>query len=206
KKTRDFGEDTHSADEWYKTQYENYINKLEPEQKKAIQLYTTGNYKTINQGLREGNLPTDKEDTVRNISEALSKMPISEAVVVYRKAGKNALDLEIRTNLNDINIIKNIKEKLENSIRQEKAFLSTSIANHFSDSFDARTVLFKIIVPKGTHAAYISGDLMTYQGESELLIDKGYSYKIIHVSTYEYTKTTGTKQTNLLVEIELIPK
>ncbi|MED1786663.1 ADP-ribosyltransferase, partial [Brevibacillus laterosporus] len=206
-KVFDFEKDINTALKWYEEEYKDYNNKLIPVQKSAIQFYTTGNYKAINKDLREDNLTDeDRKKVVKNISDALALSPLKKTIVTYRKAGKDSLGLDISTNLKDANVIKGLKEKLEESIREEKAFLSTSIANHFSDSFDVKSVLFKIIVPKGTHAAYIFGDLMTFHGESELLIDKGYSYKIIKISTYEHTKTTGAKQTNLLVEAGLLSK
>ncbi|WP_307867515.1 ADP-ribosyltransferase [Bacillus cereus] len=118
----------------------------------------------------------------------------------------SALGLEISTNFTKPDVITDFKNKLENTTREEKAFLSTSIANHFSEFFDVKSVLFKINIPKRTKAGYIFGDFSTFQGESELSIDKGYSYKITKISTYEYTKTTGVKQTNLLVEMTLLPK
>ncbi|XOS92844.1 ADP-ribosyltransferase [Brevibacillus laterosporus] len=185
--------------------FKQYSQKLKPEQKSAIQLYTTQNYKTINKGLREDNLPVDKIKEVRDMSKALAKSPISEAGVVYRKVGKDALGIDITTNFKNQNVVTKLKNDLEGSIREEKAFLSTSVANHFSESFDAKTVLFKINIPEGTHAAYIFGDLATYQGESELIIDKGSSYRIDKINTYEYTKKSGVKQTNLLVEATLLP-
>ncbi|QEL82852.1 lethal factor domain protein (plasmid) [Bacillus sp. JAS24-2] len=206
KTIKDFSRDIKAADIWYKEVFKDFNNKLNPEQKASIQMYTTQNYKTINKGLRESNLPEDKEKEVKNISEALNKSSLPEKVVVYRKTGKDSLGLEINTNFKDQKVIENLKNKLEHSTREEKAFLSTSIANHFSESFDVKSVLYKITVPKGTKAAYIFGDLATYQGESELLIDKGYSYEITKISTYEHTKNTGTKQTNLLVEATLLPK
>uniref|UniRef100_UPI00037CAB00 ADP-ribosyltransferase n=1 Tax=Brevibacillus laterosporus TaxID=1465 RepID=UPI00037CAB00 len=202
---KDFKEDVTAADTWYKEMYKEYSQKLKPEQKAAIQLYTTQNYKTINKGLREDNLPVDKIKEVRDMSKALAKSPISEAGVVYRKVGKDALGIDITTNFKNQNVVTKLKNDLEGSIREEKAFLSTSVANHFSESFDAKTVLFKINIPEGTHAAYIFGDLATYQGESELIIDKGSSYRIDKINTYEYTKKSGVKQTNLLVEATLLP-
>ncbi|MGG0796564.1 ADP-ribosyltransferase [Brevibacillus laterosporus] len=201
---KDFAEDVTAADTWYKEMYKDYSQKLKPEQKSAIQFYTTGNYKTINKGLRENDLPLDKIKVVRDMSKALAKSPLSEAGTVYRKVGKDALGIDITTNFKNENVVEKLKNQLEGSIREEKAFLSTSIANHFSDSFDAKTVLFKINIPEGTHAAYIF-DLVTYQGESELIIDKGSSYRIDKIETYEYTKKSGVKQTNLLVEATLLP-
>ncbi|MCR8939440.1 lethal factor domain protein [Brevibacillus laterosporus] len=202
---KDFKEDVTAADKWYREMFKQYSQKLKPEQKSAIQLYTTQNYKTINKGLREDNLPVDKIKEVRDMSKALAKSPISEAGVVYRKVGKDALGIDITTNFKNQNVVTKLKNDLEGSIREEKAFLSTSVANHFSESFDAKTVLFKINIPEGTHAAYIFGDLATYQGESELIIDKGSSYRIDKINTYEYTKKSGVKQTNLLVEATLLP-
>ncbi|MEH7152244.1 ADP-ribosyltransferase, partial [Bacillus thuringiensis] len=205
-KAKDFKDNVANADTWYKEVYKDYGASLNAEQKAAIQMYTTQNYKTINKGLRENTLPADKEKDVQAISEALAKKPLPETVIAYRKAGKDALGLEIATNFTKPDVITDLKNKLENTTREEKAFLSTSIANHFSESFDAKSVLFKITIPKGTKAGYIFGDLSTFHGESELLIDKGYSYKITKISTYEHTKTTGVKQTNVLVEATLLPK
>ncbi|AYK08665.1 ADP-ribosyltransferase [Brevibacillus laterosporus] len=202
---KDFEENVTAADTWYKEMYKDYSQKLKPEQKSAIQLYTTQNYKTINKGLRENDLPLDKIKEVRDMSKALAKSPLSEAGTVYRKVGKDALGIDITTNFKNENVVEKLKNQLEGSIREEKAFLSTSVANHFSESFDAKTVLFKINIPEGTHAAYIFGDLATYQGESELIIDKGSSYRIDKIDTYEYTKKSGVKQTNLLVEATLLP-
>ncbi|OAJ75335.1 lethal factor domain protein [Brevibacillus sp. SKDU10] len=202
---KDFEEDVTAADTWYKEMYKDYSQKLKPEQKSAIQLYTTQNYKTINKGLRENDLPLDKIKEVRDMSKALAKSPLSEAGTVYRKVGKDALGIDITTNFKNENVVQKLKSQLEGSIREEKAFLSTSVANHFSESFDAKTVLVKLNIPEGTHAAYIFGDLATYQGESELIIDKGSSYRIDKIDTYEYTKKSGVKQTNLLVEATLLP-
>ncbi|AIG27266.1 lethal factor domain protein [Brevibacillus laterosporus] len=202
---KDFEENVTAADTWYKEMYKDYSQKLKPEQKSAIQLYTTQNYKTINKGLRENDLPLDKIKEVRDMSKALAKSPLSEAGTVYRKVGKDALGIDITTNFKNENVVEKLKNQLEGSIREEKAFLSTSVANHFSESFDAKTVLVKINIPEGTHAAYIFGDLATYQGESELIIDKGSSYRIDKIDTYEYTKKSGVKQTNLLVEATLLP-
>ncbi|CCF17047.1 hypothetical protein BLGI_5028 [Brevibacillus laterosporus GI-9] len=98
------------------------------------------------------------------MSKALAKSPISETGVVYRKVGKDAQGIDITTNFKNQNVKTKLKNDLEGSIREEKAFLSTSVANHFSESFDVKTVLFKINIPEGTHATYIFGDLATYQG------------------------------------------
>ena len=92
------------------------------------------------------------------ISQSLNNCETPHDIICYR--GVNTVPVH------DINI----GEKFV-----YKRFISTSLFK--KHAFKCK-YLMVIHLPKGTHAAYID-DISVYKGQFEVLIDKGYQYKLL---------------------------
>ncbi|HDX9614652.1 TPA: hypothetical protein ROY01_005861 [Bacillus toyonensis] len=215
----DFAKDGNAASQWAEENLKGYAEKLNADEKAEIDLYTTGNYSTINSYLRdpEGSHYQDKEGLKKRIdliSSGLQKLSLPTDIVVYRRTGADTFKPDpnnpsLKFDFNNPKDIESFKKQYEGSINEEKAFLSTSLVRDpdLYSNFMQKRILMRITLPKGTHAGFLPAlKLGTYQGENEMLLDHGYQYKIDKIGTVETELSTGKKRTDVFVEAKVIPR
>ncbi|HBG7285455.1 ADP-ribosyltransferase [Clostridioides difficile] len=201
----DFKEDVAKGDSWGKENYNDWSNKLTPEQLADINGYMRGDYVAINKYLLENgptNNPDPKLDSqINNIENALKSKPIPSNLTVYRRAGAPEFGLEISSPGYNFNIEANVnafKEKWEGQTLTYQNFVSTSIGSANMSAFAPRKIVLRISIPKGSPGAYLSA-IPGYGGEYEVLLNHGSKFKINKVDTYK-DKTT----TKLIVDATLL--
>jgi Clostridial binary toxin A. len=150
---------------WGERYYASWANSLSPSEQKALRSYAYYDFELINRKLR--GLPSEIEDAefkrkVANIDNALRRARVPEDVMVYRGA---VLDT---TNL------------VPGTVIREDGYLSTSLVDHPARRFaQARlkagkpAALFRILVPKGAHAAFLGREQAPVSDEVEMLVQRG---------------------------------
>ncbi|PFT84868.1 hypothetical protein COK81_24405 [Bacillus thuringiensis] len=177
----EFRQDSGYAMQWAKQNYGNWRFSLGSEEVKAVDYYTQGGFMVLNEKLRTDANVSATSDIGKNISyisAALSKMPIPEDIVVYRGTGANALGA-----LQDLLQTKKGREQLVGKVLVEKGFMSTSILRN--KAF-AKDIIFYLTVPQGTKGAYVG--IGSVHDEREILLDKGYTYRINYIDVEPDTK------------------
>ena len=158
------------------------------EEDKAIQLYTSFGYHSMNDRLRysekyKGKKLTDEakktEESIETLSKFIRSHKTPEDIVVYR------------------GIKKGLAEKLKyeymlqtNDILADDGFVSTSsdrsVANAFTN-YDDEGIILKIFVPKGSHAISVR-DVSPYgDKENEVILDKGAKFRVLKALKNEFT-------------------
>ncbi|PYE89770.1 ADP-ribosyltransferase [Bacillus sp. 196mf] len=190
----DFSIDKFSADAWGKEEYKKWQKGLTKDQKKAVIDYTGNYYGLINKYLRQSFVsPEDKkqvdenkkdiEKMVKLIDGALKKSKTSEIINVYRRLGSDAFGFKGEEFVNGNQLQREKVQELLNKVLQktvkEDGYMSTSLAQDSSDNhIKSYPILLKLKIPKGTSAAYVGGISKMKSEETELLVARGYSYKI----------------------------
>ena len=160
--------------------YKSWIRGLSSKEVHAIRKYTKNSlkenkrvsfFKRLNMMLESESPETVKGYHMLNeysvtISEAIQKCSVPDDIICYR--GVNAKPIDGIA----------IGEKFV-----YKRFVSTSLFK--KHAFKCK-YLMVIHIPKGIKAAYID-DISVYKGQFEVLIDKGYQYKLLSIqgNTYE---------------------
>lgn len=181
-------------------------NKLNEKEKETIRIYTDDNaYKWINGYLRKGGW-LDKEDkkVINSLNKILKKASLPEDMTLYRSVGSNFTQ-EITNDYKIANLIREpiseenlekIKAAFINKINTDDGFVSTSYEHA---AFSASSPLVMIIkAPKGLNALVVD-ELSKFDQEKEIIINKGYKYKIYDVKIG--TSPIGEKQYQLFTEI-----
>lgn len=137
----------------------------------SVKAYTGTHYKPINGGLRLGE-PLDDENLehIRNIDDAQRQSIVQEDIVVWRGVdGSKVFDMDPEDFPDDFTGLE----------FQDDGFVSTTldkddpdVLSGFSGNEDT-PVVFQILVPKGSHAIGVPGY------ESEVLLPRGYRYKVV---------------------------
>ncbi|MBU4642187.1 ADP-ribosyltransferase [Bacillus toyonensis] len=218
-KALDFDKDVEAAEKWAEKNFNGYAERLNDEERNQIDIYTTGNYSTINSYLRNPDESQyhDKESLVKKIdtiSGGLKKLGLPADIVVYRRTGADTFKPDSnkpnqKFDFNNPTDIESFKKQYEGSIIEEKAFLSTSLVRDpdLYSNFMQKRILMRITLPKGTHAGFLPTlKLGTYQGENEMLVDYGYSYKIDKIGTVETDLSNNRKRMDVFVEATILPK
>jgi len=120
-------------------------------------------------------------ETKNNLDAAMKKSVIDDDMVVYRGVTKEFYD-----NLDGIEEFR------------EHAFISTSSNKSIAADFGANretgeSWIVKINVPKGAHGIDIEKFLQT--GESEWLLDRGYSFKVTNLRSNESLTSPNSMRT-----------
>lgn len=140
-------------------------------EKKAVNTYINGvAYVSINAGLRGINgksLPKHHEETVKHLDQVLAKSKVKKSLVASRGVAY------------DHPVGKLIQEgRLEpGMVIEDKGFVSTPIKPWKDFQWDNGGLKLKIEIPKGSHGAFIGGQL----GEAELLLPRGTKMRVKHV-------------------------
>ncbi|PGM91495.1 ADP-ribosyltransferase [Bacillus cereus] len=182
----DFKEDRERAHEWGSASYGTWLRGLTLTEHRAIDKYSGGDYRNINNYLRfhEGNLGADGvlDPTIQQIDKALKRAKTPGTLTVYRRVGETAFGLEANSlrvgGTIDPEKAKEFAETFINKTRKEHAYISTSLVKQPVNVFP---ILLHITVPKGSHGAYIES-ISQKPEEMELLLARGYSYQIDGIS------------------------
>lgn len=161
-------------------EYSSWIKSLSSKEIHAIRKYTKNSlkesrknkfYMKLNQMLEATNPSVTKNyqmlrEYSDTISSALQRHRIKQEITCYR--GVDTVPVE------------NVET---GEIFEYKRFISTSL---FEKHAFRCKYMIKIHIPVGICAAYID-DISVYKGQFEVLIDKGYHYKLISIqgNTYE---------------------
>ncbi|PEQ66872.1 ADP-ribosyltransferase [Bacillus cereus] len=182
----DFRKDRARAHEWGVASYGSWLRGLTLTEHRSIDKYSGGDYRAINNYLRwhEGNLGADGvlNPTIQQMDRALRKAQTPNTIVVYRRVGETAFGLEanslrVGSTINQEKA-REFAEIFINTTRKEHAYMSTSLVKQPVNVFP---ILLHITVPKGSHGAYIES-ISQKPEEMELLLARGYSYKIDGIS------------------------
>lgn len=182
----DFKEDRARAHEWGAASYGAWLRGLTLTEHRAIDQYSGGDYRAINNYLRfhEGNLGADGvlDPKIQQIDKALKRAKTPDTITVYRRVGETAFGLEanslrVGSTINPEKA-REFAETFINKTRKEHAFMSTSLVKQPVNVFP---ILLHITVPKGSHGAYIES-ISQKPEEMELLLARGYSYEITDIS------------------------
>jgi hypothetical protein len=144
----------------------------------GLKTYTGSSYMSMNAYLRGEDADTSQpyKTAVKNTQAAMRPLP--ENVLLHRGTGWEQLPEGFRSPAG--------AKKLLGKTVMDEAFMSTSVGG--SAAFGG-PLLLEIEAPKGTHAAFVEGAdaqgnlISTHQGEREMLLAAGQSFKIIGVST-----------------------
>lgn len=161
------------AKETYKT--------IDPDDLDKIKYYTQS-YSFINEPLRNKMYSGSYEkknmfiDYVKGMTKAIDKSVLKENMWVQR--GVSTL------NINGKDISSYNAEDLHNVVFEDQGFLSCGAAK--GTGFTNNSVIMNIYCPKGTKALYVD-PISHYQGhENEMIIQRGYSFKITKVEKKGY--------------------
>ena len=145
----------------------------------ALEKYT-GSYSAINEplrGIKYGNYNDKKHvfiEQVKQMTAAIDKSVID--FDFWTQRGTGAINFP-NTKINSNTSI----EELNNLVGQtfeDQAFVSTGAAK--GTGFASHNIIMNIYCPKGTKAAYVP-EISHFSSENELIIQRGYSYKVTKV-------------------------
>lgn len=177
---KDFKNDINGVGEkWTFNQFKPWVKQLEPAEKNTIVDYVENSAGQMNRYLREDGTGNEKLETkITDLTKALEKASLPENLVVYRRTGALEYGLDPAKEYS----IKELDNLIKETIVEHKGFLSTSISST-PKSFESNAFIVRLLVPKGTHGAYLSQvikepGLEEHAKEKEFLINKGSKYQI----------------------------
>jgi hypothetical protein len=184
----------------YASHYKGWEKSLSKAEKNVVGKYQSESF-AFNQKLRHpyeeydnewGSQATDKE--YKALDSALAKSTVHQDTTVYRA-------------ISDPDALGDLNSLVGKTIT-DKGYASTSLSKKAAEDY-GDGIICKINVPKGSHAAYISGvkdkEGQDFTGNRELLLPRDAKYKITKVTPkeVEYKTQWGTfKQTQWEVEME----
>jgi len=146
------------------------LEGLSPKELDALKLYTGGDFKGINNGLRFGSKMSAKQQAaVSNIDTALASKPLKDPAKVFRTVGGGAFGLDHGGDAT----------ALKGKVFSEAGFMSTSVTNQ-RFAVTPPPVHLTVEAPPGVGAAYVD-PISHFQGENELLLPRGMNYVITNV-------------------------
>lgn len=161
----------------------------------ALRAWTGPLYSDINRFLRYGvNVGDEIKQIAKNIEKALNKLELPETIIAKRGVEKTTL----RHMFPDITIDKPEDiEKLIGKTFPDKGFFATT--PHPQGGLGGGVKMF-VKVPKGTKGGYI--EKFAYnEREYELLLQKGYSYRVINAKTVPNKYFKNEKDIVLWIEV-----
>lgn len=196
-----------SAEEAIKISGKETLNLSEKE-KTAVKNYTDDEqYKNINKFLRGEIDKLDPKDTqtIKTLENVLDKAELKADITLYRgvaadfieKAFKDTHYKERFKNTfykrpKDFEI-DDIKDYFKGKIFTEKGFMSTSFDK--TKAYDDKEIMLTIKAPTGLKALNVS--TLSMHDEAEMLINKGYSFKVADVGIFK--TSFGTSIWNFIV-------
>lgn len=146
-------------------------NKLDINQKNALDEYTMGGYQDVNDYLNKKFEGFDNIDNmITDIDDSMEKFNLQNDLIVYRGTDSKYYS---KYKINDV-FESNMY--FSTSVNYEKA--NKFYLNNIGEGKDA--LMLEIRAPKGTKSIYV-GDNSSYEPEDELLLSRGLKYKVIEV-------------------------
>ena len=139
----------------------------------------TGSYSFINEPLRNITYanPGKKGQflkAVKNMTSAIDKSVID--FDFWTQRGTSAINFP-NTKITSMTSLEEL-ESLVGTTFEDQAFVSTGAAKN--TGFYSHNIIMNIYCPKGTKGAYVD-DISTFKGENELILQRGYQYKVTKV-------------------------
>lgn len=160
-----------------------WTKKITEEEERAVRVYTGDSYKLMNAYLRGQKTADEVGERIINsidmCASALEKASTTRDMIVRRGDDYNMLE-ELGVDFSKANL-----ENIKGSPLTAKAFFSASPDPH--GGFD-KSIEYIVKVPKGSQAMYVDS-ISTYEGEKELLINRGGRYILEDVEYYDDNKT-----------------
>lgn len=183
----------YNKEEWYDSLRTNNLRKMREwcnewtkkitEEERAVRVYTGDSYKLMNDYLRGQKTADEVGERIINsidmCASALKKASTTRDMIVRRGDDYNMLE-ELGVDFSKANL-----ENIKGSPLTAKAFFSASPDPH--GGFD-KSIEYIVKVPKGSQAMYVDS-ISTYEGEKELLINRGGRYILEDVEYYDDNKT-----------------
>jgi hypothetical protein len=160
-----------------------WAKKITSEEQRGVRIYTGGSYELMNAYLR-GQMTADEvgERIINSIdmcASALEKASTTRDMIVRRGDDYNMLE-ELGVDFSKANL-----ENIKGSPLTAKAFFSASPDPR--GGFD-KSIEYIVKVPKGSQAMYVDS-ISVFEGEKELLINRGGRYILEDVEYYDDNKT-----------------
>lgn len=169
----------HKMREWC----DDWLQKITEEEQRGVRVYTGDSYKLMNAYLRGQKTADEVGERIINsidmCASALEKASTTRDMIVRRGDDYNMLE-ELGVDFSKANL-----ENIKGSPLTAKAFFSASPDPH--GGFD-KSIEYIVKVPKGSQAMYVDS-ISTYEGEKELLINRGGRYILEDVEYYDDNKT-----------------
>lgn len=169
----------HKMREWSN----DWLQKITEEEQHAVRVYTGDSYKLMNAYLRGQKTADEVGERIINsidmCASALEKASTTRDMIVRRGDDYNMLE-ELGVDFSKANL-----ENIKGSPLTAKAFFSASPDPR--GGFD-KSIEYIVKVPKGSQAMYVDS-ISTYEGEKELLINRGGRYILEDVEYYDDNKT-----------------
>lgn len=174
--------------------------------------YLNRDYLTMNKVLRgfklnDGDSLTETQANIyiRNVSSMLGRAELSDDVVVKRFIDSTALKKMFGFSREEYKSLKGGNfDLVKNKTYIEEGFMSTTFNKHAPGFFREEDLEMEIFVPKGARAMYVAKEresLGATSHEEELLIDKGYEYRI---TNFEAKGKNAFDDTKYKITLELI--
>jgi len=159
------------------------LNTSSEIQRNSLTRYLNGDFRDINKRLRgfEVQEPGEADELSFQISTIMQRSKIPEDIVVKRNVDINAIRRLFGFSKEDYKSLRSGNfDLVKNKTFVEKGYMSTTVNKETPSFFQELELEMEIFVPKGTRALYVGdSDLTTAtKEEQELLIDKGYEFKI----------------------------
>lgn len=160
---------------WGIKNYKGWWNGLSVSEKSTLGEYTAEGYLTINKGLREkSNLDRGTIADIQAITKILQVSTVPHNVYMYRGAEKKFYD-----------------SRIVGEVFRDEGFISTSLVRNRVKTIaleahpgkvnkTTQIVVMRILVPKGTHGAYIPDNPDAGTAEHELLLQRGTRFKVLN--------------------------
>lgn len=160
-----------------------WTKKITSEEQRGVRIYTGDSYKLMNAYLRGQKTADEVGERIINsidmCASALEKASTTRDMIVRRGDDYNMLE-ELGVDFSKANL-----ENIKGSPLTAKAFFSASPDPH--GGFD-KSIEYIVKVPKGSQAMYVDS-ISIYEGEKELLINRGGRYILEDVEYYDDNKT-----------------
>lgn len=184
---------TDAPDDYFRPQFEKFMNAIKSDELDAVQRYTGSAYEEINDYLRAGKMGSgedpEMEQLINNIENGLGRFKLAENLVVSRKSGDDIFSSLQDANGNRVRFeygetpqefVNKINHYVGSKVMDD-GFTSTSTSR---DVWNGR-VWFEIQLPKGTNCAYIR-PISWHSSEREVILNRGTQYQIVSARTQMY--------------------
>ncbi|WP_144519617.1 ADP-ribosyltransferase [Bacillus thuringiensis] len=174
----DFKKDSSAATQWANMHYGNWRSSLSSNELQSIDYFTRGGFLAINKAIDQDmhnhvGLTSVMKQNINSICSALEKKPIPEDIIVYGTVpGVSGI-----TDFSWIPRSEDYRKKTIGVYAGEDGFMRTYLQR---DKAPAGSMVLYLTVPKGTKGAVV-GVGSHYEDEKELILDKGYYYKITNI-------------------------